>query len=73
MTPTDLSEMALELKITADLTGMSPQQVKAVGAADGVQDVPATYDADWVLGKPHDYDRQHVLDTAQLMAFLTKT
>ncbi len=39
MTPTDLSELALELRIVADLTGLSPEQVKAAQAAGSVQDV----------------------------------
>lgn len=73
MTPTDLSEMALELKITADLTGLSPAQVKAAKSVGSAQELAAAYDADWVLGSPHDYDRDHVLDTWQLMQFLTRT
>jgi len=65
--------MALELKIASDLTGMSPAQVKAAQTGEGTQEPLTTYDADWVLGIPHDYDRDHVLDTWQLMQFLTKT
>jgi type I restriction enzyme R subunit len=73
MTPTDLSEMALELRIVADLTQLSPQQVKASQGAGGVLQQPEVYDAGWVLGNPHDYDREHVVDVAQLMAFLQRT
>jgi len=71
MSPTDLSEMALELRIVADLTGLTPEQVKAAG--QGAREQPVAYDADWVIGDPHDYDRQHVLDPVQLMAFLIRT
>ncbi len=70
MTPTDLSEQGLELKVTSDLTGLTPAEVKA---AQSVAEAPVAYDAEWVLGDPRDYDRQHVVDTRQLLAFLERT
>jgi len=73
MTPTDLSEQGLELKIVADLTGLTPAEVKAAQSAGGVAELPVAYDAGWTLGDPHDYDRTHVVDTRQLFAFLQKT
>jgi len=70
VTPTDLSEMSLELKITSDLTGFTPADVKA---AQSVAEAPVAYGAGWVLGDPHDYDRQYVVDTRQLFTFLERT
>jgi type I restriction enzyme R subunit len=72
MTPTDLSEMSLELKIASDLTGLTSAEVKAAQSV-AVAEAPVAYDAEWVLGDPHDYDRQHVVDTRQLLAFLERT
>ena len=72
MTPTDLSELSLELKIISDLTGLTTAQVKAAQSV-AVAEAPVVYDAEWTLGNPHDYDRHHVVDTRQLFAFLQKT
>lgn len=42
----DPSELALELRIVSDLTGLMPEQVKAAGY--GAREQPVAYDADWV-------------------------
>jgi type I restriction enzyme, R subunit len=73
MPVTDFSEAGLEIAIAASLTGLSAAQVKAAQGEGGLAEPPVGYDAGWLLGNPHDYDRVHFLDVAQLMAFLDET
>ena len=66
---TDTSEAGLERLICAALTG-HPCDAAAAGA---LRERPAAYAAGWLAGNPHDYDREHCLDLAQLSAFLHQT
>lgn len=49
MSPADLSAMALELRIVADLTGRQPDQATVAG--HGAQEQPVTCDAGWGIGE----------------------
>ena len=69
MTTTDISEKGLESLICAALTGQPCEA--AEGGAVGER--PAAYGAGWICGDPHDYDRDHCVDLAQLSAFLENT
>ncbi len=66
---TDTSEAGLERLICTALTG-HPCDPAAAGA---LRERPAAYAAGWLAGNPHDYDREHCLDLAQLSAFLHQT
>ncbi len=66
---TDTSESGLESLICTALTGR-PCDADAAGA---LRERPAAYAAGWLAGNPHDYDREHCLDLAQLSAFLHQT
>ena len=73
MPTSDTSEKGLELILVRALTGLSPDQVLAPNAA-AVAESPAPYGgAGYVLGSPADYDRDHAVDLAQLLAFLRAT
>ena len=70
MPKTDTSEWALESLIVAALTGQT-----SGGAADrqiGEHELPYG-GAGYVEGDPQDYDRDHAVDVAQLLAFLQAT
>ena len=67
---TDTSERGLERLICTALSGhpCDPPKVGTVG------DPPAGYGGvGWNCGNPHDYDREHCVDLAQLSAFLRAT
>ncbi len=66
---TDTSEKGLERLICVALTGTAcdPPQPGAI------YERPAAYNAGWVGGDPHDYDREYCVDLAQLAAFLHET
>ena len=66
---TDTSEKGLERLICTALTGTAcdPPQ------PDAIYERPAAYNAGWVGGDPHDYDREYCVDLAQLAAFLHAT
>jgi type I restriction enzyme R subunit len=69
--PTDTSEKGLETLIVDHLTGRVPGPAPVVG---GISDVRGAYHSgDYVEGDPHDYDRDHAVDVAQLLAFLEAT
>src|SRR6478735_7309336 len=69
MSPTtDTSEKGLETLIVNVLTG---QQAEAGGFS--TQEISPVYDADYLTGDPHDYDREHAVDAAKLFAFLQAT
>ena len=66
---TDTSEKGLESLIVAWMTGVSEAPQPA-----GKQHEPlAPYGGGWILGDPHDYHRESVVDLAQLSAFLRAT
>lgn len=69
MTPTSLNENSLELTIMSAMTGVSMDDLRGAN----VQEFPAQYDAEWLVGNAHDYDRSYGIDVPQLMAFLTAT
>lgn len=69
MTPTSLNENSLELTIMSVMTGVPIADFKQMG----VRQVPAQYDAEWLVGNAHDYDRTYGIDIPQLVAFLTAT
>ena len=69
MTVTDTSERGLERLICTALTGHPCDPA----TAEGLRERPAAYGAGWLCGDPHDYDREHCLDLAQLRAFLERT
>ena len=73
MSPTNLSELALEVAIVASMTGISPEEVRTLQQDREEREAVASYNVDWVLGDPRDYDREHVLDTHQLLHFLETT
>ena len=66
---TDTSEHGLESLICTALTGQPCDAERA----DTLRDRPAAYGVGWLAGNPHDYDREHCLDLAQLSAFLHQT
>jgi len=66
---TDTSEKGLEALIVADLTGAREHGPMA----GGVREPRAAYAAGYVHGDPHDYDRDHAVDLAKLLAFLQAT
>ena len=69
--PTDTSEKGLEGLIVASLTGRSGQEIPA-GTPSG--EYPPSYDNAWYTqGDPKDYDRDHAVDLAKLLAFLQAT
>ncbi|MEA4882472.1 MAG: type I restriction endonuclease subunit R [Clostridia bacterium] len=85
MSTTDTSEKGLESLIVASLTGQA-QLVDAATAAsamedrasgaypDGVRESAASYaGGGYVLGRSADYDRDHAVDLAKLLAFLRAT
>jgi type I restriction enzyme R subunit len=72
MSPTDLSEISLELQIMADLTGIEPEVIRAAGNQIA-ETIPAPYDTDWTIGYANDFDRALGIDTRQLFDFLEAT
>ena len=66
---TDTSERGLERLICTAMTG-NPCDPTPTAA---VPELPATSTVGWVCGNPHDYDREHCVDLAQLSAFLRET
>ncbi len=70
---TDTTEKGLEALIVSHLTGLSPEQVERARRDGAVAEGPVGYDSGWLLGFSHDYDREHAVDLAQLMAFLEVT
>jgi type I restriction enzyme R subunit len=66
----DTSERGLERLICTALTG-APCDPGV--ATDRVADRPGTYAAGWICGRAEDYDREHCVDLAQLLAFLRAT
>jgi len=73
MTPTDTTEKGLEVLIVSHLTGLSAERVEGAQRDAAVAEGAVGYDSGWLLGFPHDYDREHAVDLAQLMAFLEAT
>ena len=72
---TDTSEKGLESLICAALTGQ-PSDTADTAQAGGARELherPAGYGPGWISGDPHDYDREHCVDLAQLSAFLRET
>src|SRR4030042_1885711 len=71
MSATDTSERELERIIVAALTGESGEPS---AGADAVREPKARYGgAGYVEGDPKDYDRDHAVDLAKLLAFLRAT
>ena len=67
---TDTTEKGLERLICKALTGHTCDPPKS---REEMHERPATYGVGWVGGDPHDYDRDHCVDLAQLAAFLLDT
>jgi len=67
---TDTSEKGLETLIVRAMTGTS-----GLFADDGLlhDDLVPYGGTGWIAGNPHDYDREHAVDLAQLAAFLRAT
>ncbi|MCL4543144.1 MAG: type I restriction endonuclease subunit R [Chloroflexi bacterium] len=70
MPTTDTSECGLEALIVAALTGQA--DVSAI-ATSAVCESRARYGGGYVQGNPADYDRDHAVDVAKLLAFLRAT
>jgi type I restriction enzyme R subunit len=71
MAATDTTEKGLESLIVAALTGHIGE---AAPQADVVPEPTAPYGgAGYVEGDPADYDRNHAVDLAKLLAFLQAT
>lgn len=69
--PSDTSEKGLEHLIVAALTGTRSH---AAPTGDGIGDPSAPYGGvGYVLGDSQDYDRDHAVDLAKLLAFLQAT
>jgi type I restriction enzyme, R subunit len=69
--PSDTSEKGLESLIVAALTGTRSD---AAPTDDGIRDPHLAYGGTgYVLGDPQDYDRDHAVDLAKLLAFLQAT
>ena len=70
---TDTSEKGLELLIVRSLTGLTNEQIlKSPGP--GISEVASGYGgAGYLLGSSNDYDRDHAIDLAHLLAFLQNT
>jgi type I restriction enzyme R subunit len=69
--PSDTSEKGLESLIVAALTGTRSD---AAPTDDGIRDPRIAYGGTgYVLGDPQDYDRDHAVDLAKLLAFLHAT
>ncbi len=66
---TDTTERGLERLICTALTGQ-PCDPTQTGA---LRERPSAYSVGWTCGDPHDYDREHCVDLAQLAAFLHTT
>jgi type I restriction enzyme R subunit len=67
----DTSEQGLESLIVAAMTGYAAAQPVQTGL---VGELPVRYGGTgWILGEPHDYDREYAVDLAQLSAFLSAT
>jgi type I restriction enzyme R subunit len=69
--PTDTSEKGLEALIVAAMTG--PQAASPASVAAARQTAEPYGIPGWIPGDPHDYDRAHAVDLAQLRAFLFDT
>jgi type I restriction enzyme R subunit len=67
---TDTSEANLEALIVAALAGLPARDADASG---GVREEAAYGGAGYVPGRPEDYDRDHALDVAKLLEFLSAT
>src|SRR5579884_3571518 len=72
MPTTDTSERGLETIIVQHLTGRAHT---AEGQAAGIHEDAPAYEVGqrYLLGNPADYDRDHAVDVAQLIAFLQST
>ena len=71
---TDVSEKGLELLIVGSMTGKTPAEILATASVNRTQEEPAgPPGADYLLGDPHDYDREHAVDGWQLLRFLADT
>jgi type I restriction enzyme R subunit len=69
--PSDTSEKGLESLIVAALTGIRSD---AAASDDGIRDPHLAYGGmGYALGDPQDYDRDHAVDLAKLLAFLQTT
>jgi type I restriction enzyme R subunit len=67
MSPSDTSEKGLESLIVTALTGMR----RAEELTDDSAESPGLYGgAGYVVGDPKEYDREHAVDLAKLLAFL---
>src|SRR5699024_3263057 len=71
MSPTSLNEASLELLNRSDLSGIPVDDIR--GAESQVREVPAPYDADWLVGSASDYDRASGLAVVPLVEFLIST
>lgn len=69
MTPTSLNENSLELTIMSAMTGVSIDDLRDAT----IREIPAQYDAEWLIGNAYDYNRTYGIDVPQLFAFLTAT
>ena len=63
---TDTSEKGLERLICTAMAGHPCE-------AGAIEERPAVYNAGWVGGDPHDYDREYCVDLVHLTAFLRDT
>jgi type I restriction enzyme R subunit len=71
MPPTDVSEKGLEAIIASALTGVTGASTSASGA---VHEPAAVFGGSgYVLGDSKDFDRDHAVDLAKLIAFLEAT
>ena len=66
---TDTTELGLESLICDSLTGAG----RDAAQDDLARERPPSYGPGWILGEPHDYDREHCVDLTQLSAFLRDT
>jgi type I restriction enzyme, R subunit len=74
MNPTDMSEASLERLIVESLTGRREPAAGVLAGEPGLARATGYLDEQfYVQGDPKDYDREHALDAAKLLAFLETT
>jgi len=71
MPTTDTSEKGLENLIVAALTGRDSESAPVVNTVG--EETPTYGGAGYITGDPKDYDRDHAVDLAKLLAFLQAT
>ena len=73
MPTTDTSEKGLELIIVKALTGLTDEQILRA-PTQGVRESASGFGGQgYLLGRPQDFDRDHVVDTYHLFEFIRRT